>query len=507
MPHPPALSAPPVPLRVALYTRVSTDIQVERDSLAGQRGALRTFALAQGYVVVHEYEDGGLSGTLSERERPALRQLMADAERRAFDLVLVFRLDRLARNTYLTHRLIGELREAGVHFQSMEDKLVDTRDPMSDFGISLSSLFAAREREAMIVRFSAGLRSAVTRGRYPGGIVAYGYRVSNGLLEIDEAEAEVVREVFHRSAALGESTIKIARALNDRGVPTKYVREGRGVRHRATAGVWTPGAVRRLLTNRTYTGVYEYGKRRRRGAEPRPVTLGTAPIIVSPEVFAQAAETLRRNLLISTRNAKQVYLLRSLIKCAACGRTYIGTKNAKSDAYSCGGRNNRRGEPDACKCRNPNVRATELEQHVWAEITRFIEQPATVALAQQLAAADDRPGELERLGAQLAELQGQKERLSQVYALGRLSFETYDAQYTKIEARVLTLKAAVSALQDDARREEERSGAYRRLETLRAELVGRLQTLDPTARQHLAHQLVRRISVAPDRTVKVEYNF
>lgn len=502
----------PVPRiqRAALYTRVSTDLQVERESLAGQKTALREFAETEGYSVVAEYEDAGISGSKSEDARPGLRRMMADAERGAFDVVLVFRLDRLARNVMLIHHLIAKLQENKVHFASREDRLIDTRGSMAGVMIPMMAFFAANERTATVERFTAGLRAAVARGKYSGGIVAYGYKVEDGRLMEEPEEAKVVRKIFDLCANHGWSSVRIAKQLADEGIPTKYKLEGRGVRGKATADVWTAGNVGRMTRNRTYTGVYEYGKRTARTGEQKlPLVLGSAPRLISDETFERAAEVRVKNRLLAMRNAKNIYMLKSLIKCAACRRSYVGHKGDKVNRYVCTGRNLRGGQPDAMKCFNPSVRAGELEDSVWRELSGFIRNPgeALERLRQERQAQPDRTAEIEEARKSLIKLEGEQQRLGNMYQKGRVSETQYDADYDKLQFRINAVQDALTRLSDVDRQEAERQAAEAHFHALSARLKDRLDRLDDRERQQLAYELVRRITVAPDGDVKVEYRF
>jgi site-specific DNA recombinase len=131
--------------------------------------------------------------------------------------------------------------------------------------------------------------------------------------------------VFRMSAVEHKSCRVIAEHLNELRVPCAYVRDERltlrGKRKQRTQGVWRPGRVRVLLTNKPYMGTHQFGKRRKtkRSLIEQPV-----PPIVSEEVWEKAQQNLRNHLLFGKRNAKNQYLLRGLIKCGLCGKTYIG---------------------------------------------------------------------------------------------------------------------------------------------------------------------------------------
>src|SRR5262249_35491429 len=135
----------------------------------------------------------------------------------------------------------------------------------------------------------------------------------------------------------------IADRLNALSVPCAYVRDahlGLGINRKKTSGFWRAGRVLRLLNNKTYMGIHEFGKRTRK----RELIRRAAPAIVSEETWRNAQETLSAHFMFGIRTARSKYLLRSLIKCGKCGLTYVGfaanRRNQKHEFYyRCNGSN------------------------------------------------------------------------------------------------------------------------------------------------------------------------
>ena len=107
------------------------------------------------------------------------------------------------------------------------------------------------------------LEKAVEKGQYSGGIVAYGYKLNPDTkrLEINEEESRIITNIYHWLVHEGMTTYSIAQRLNALAVPTRYSKDGRGVRGKATAGIWRPGRVYNMLKNPAYKGEWQYGKR------------------------------------------------------------------------------------------------------------------------------------------------------------------------------------------------------------------------------------------------------
>jgi DNA invertase Pin-like site-specific DNA recombinase len=147
--------------RAALYARVSTLDQHPQT----QAIELRQFAQQRGYEIVQEYVDHGVSGT--KVRRPALDQLLKDAQRHKFDGVLVWSCDRLARSTKHFLQVLDELSELGIQFLSQREAL-DTDGPLGRAIIIIISAIAELEKSLIVERVRAGMRRAKLEGRRIG---------------------------------------------------------------------------------------------------------------------------------------------------------------------------------------------------------------------------------------------------------------------------------------------------------------------------------------------------
>ena len=147
--------------RAALYIRVSTLDQHPETQLHD----LRQFAVQRGFQIVQEYTDHGFSGT--KARRPALDQLMEDARRRKFDVLMVWSIDRLARSTKHLLQTLDELNGLGIQFLSQREA-IDTEGPLGRAIVVIVSAMAELERCVIIERVRAGMRRAKLEGRRIG---------------------------------------------------------------------------------------------------------------------------------------------------------------------------------------------------------------------------------------------------------------------------------------------------------------------------------------------------
>ena len=155
-----AVSSLPQP-RVALYARVSTSDQTTESQLLD----LRRYIRDRGWQPFNEYTDDGISGT--KDSRPALNQLMDDACKRRFDVVLVWRFDRFARSTKHLILALEEFRNLGIDFVSYQEN-IDTSSPLGGAIFTIISAVAQLERDIIAERVKAGLRRARERGKRLG---------------------------------------------------------------------------------------------------------------------------------------------------------------------------------------------------------------------------------------------------------------------------------------------------------------------------------------------------
>ena len=168
--------------RVAIYARVSTTEQ----STDSQLLDLRRFVSERGWHSFKEYTDNGVSGTTDSR--PALNELMNDARKRRFDVVLVWRFDRFARSTRHLINALEEFKNLGIDFVSYQEN-IDTSSPLGSAIFTIISAVAQLERDIIAERVKAGLRRAVENGA----------RLGRPKVEVD---LELIREMRKQGLSL-----------------------------------------------------------------------------------------------------------------------------------------------------------------------------------------------------------------------------------------------------------------------------------------------------------------
>ena len=454
---------------VAVYLRVSTEEQRERQSIATQREFGERYCQLHKLAVYRAYADDGVSGTVPLEQRSDGGQILRDARQGRFDQLLVYKLDRLGRETRLILNAVAELEKLGVRIRSMTEEF-DTGTSTGRLMLTMLSGFASHERDVIRERSVAGTNRVAETGAWLGGIVPYGYRKAgerqNSHLVVCEepipgmamSEAEMIREVFRMAAVDGKSCRVIATRLNDLRIPCAYVRDDRlalrGKRKQRTSGVWRAGRVRGLITNKTYMGTHEFGKR---SVSERPIISRPVPAIVTEDVCNKAQATLRANFLFSARSAKNQYLLRGLIKCGLCGLTYVGVAanrpNGKREFYyRCNGAHTPSVYSKTGRCQAKAVRGDQLEEQVWSDVESFLRNPEPVLeqlrarLDSDAKGSDQTRKQVTRLEGLLAQKTTERSRMVGLYRRGRLTDAELDAQMDEIGKEEAALEAQIAEL-------------------------------------------------------------
>ena len=252
--------------RVAIYLRVSTEEQAKEGhyGIKIQEERLRHFCASQGYELKEEhlYKDEGFSGTLDEDDRPGLKQAFADAENKQFDLLIVYRLDRLFRNQRKLLNALARLVNYGVAFQSSTEAF-DTDTPSGRLMLQILGSFAEHERETIRGRMMAGKLRAAREGKFMTGVPAYGYRLDkkNKTLIPQQEEVEVVRQFFEWLVLEKCSLREITRRAIELNLPTPYhpPKENK----KRVGGKWYKRTINRILVNEVYTGIFYFNKYKR----------------------------------------------------------------------------------------------------------------------------------------------------------------------------------------------------------------------------------------------------
>ena len=149
--------------RAAIYVRVSTDKQTVENQVA----ALRQIAQRRGWEIVEQYHDAGISGSKGRDGRPGLDQMLKDASRRKFDVIMAWAIDRLGRSLIDLLGTIQTVEACGVDLY-LDQQSIDTTTPAGKLMFQVCGAFAEFERSMIQQRVRDGLKRAAEKGNYPG---------------------------------------------------------------------------------------------------------------------------------------------------------------------------------------------------------------------------------------------------------------------------------------------------------------------------------------------------
>ena len=257
-------------IRAAVYARTSSASQRFGYSIDEQVRQCLQRCQRLNWDVVYVFRDEAESG--KNAERPMFQTMMDKARSGRFVVVVFWKLDRFSRSLLHAVRLEADLREEDVALHSVTEQ-IDTTTSAGRFNFRNIANAAEFERDMISERSQMGMKALATEGRWPNNHPPLGYRrLGDGTLEVCDAEAELVCEIFERYIDV-QSMPQVASELNQRGERTK------------DSGEWTPRAIGDVLGNELYVGTYDTAGVSKHHEEYR---------IVDEELFKQADETRHR---------------------------------------------------------------------------------------------------------------------------------------------------------------------------------------------------------------------
>lgn len=341
-------------MNAVIYARFSSYNQTER-SIEGQIEDCMAYAQKNGFNVVRSYIDRAKSGTSAEQRTDFLK-MISDSTSRQFEAVLVWKLDRFARNRYDSAMAKMKLKKNGVRVISVNEPISD--DPT---GIMLESVLegAAEYYSANLSQnVKRGIRVSLEHGNYIGGIVPFGYRIENKKVLPHEQEAEAVRFIFERYAS-GDTCKSIAAELNAKGFSPRM------------SAKFKETSFSVILKNRKYIGEYSSD-----GTDYSDIY----PQIVDTDLF----ETVQRKIDANKRapganKAKVDYLLQGKAYCGHCGSPLVGESGRSKTGvvhhyYACAAKKKLH------TCKKKNEKKDWLETFIVESTVNYILTPERIEI-------------------------------------------------------------------------------------------------------------------------------
>lgn len=470
--------------RVATLTRISTDETNQPYSLEAQGRGLDQYVDSQPSMeITHRYVDQASGATL---QRPGLQAALAAARTGEFDVLLVYRIDRLTRSIVGLMHLVEELDQAGVALRSATEP-IDTQGPVGRMLLQLLGIFAEFERGLLIDRIEAGFERKAARGEWLGGRAPFGYSLDSAskTLVIEPDEEAVVRSVFSKFTLEHLGSTTITQWLNDNGRRTR------------SGTPWTNQRVLRMLQNPVYIGKISHDETIHEGKH--------APII-DLDTWRRAQELADTRALTSATRApnESSYLLSGLLHCAVCGNSYVAVSaNGRKNTYryyTCRTRQTR----GNAACRGPRVPAEQLEQAIIASFMATYEDPGLFEAGLEAAraeAATERPvfeAQLASAEKQLRDTTGALDRYLQAFEAGTMPANLCAERVEELTARRNELTTHQAELANQLRLAAPEAPEVTLLSDAVDCVRDALNEGEPTVIKHLLRQFIHRIEISPD---------
>lgn len=299
-----------------LYMRYSSDRQTEQ-SIEGQLRELISYCKQHHYRIAAIYVDRAVSAHASMEKRPSFQQMLSDSARAPWKTVLVYKLDRFARNREDAAIARMRLRKNGCNVESAKEGI--SKNPEGVILESILEGMAEYYSLELSQKITRGMRESAMKGQAVGGSIPLGYKIENKKWVLDPLTAPLVSEAFTRYAS-GETVADICNDFNTRGYRT------------AKGAKFNKCSFKAIFRNEKYIGVYKYQDIRMEGALPR---------IVTDDIWQKVQARLKVNEQAPARGkAKVPYLLAGKIFCGHCGAPMVGEcgrgKGGKTyNYYSC----------------------------------------------------------------------------------------------------------------------------------------------------------------------------
>ena len=401
-----------------IYARFSSHAQNEQ-SIEGQLKECYAFAERSGLRIVHEYIDRALTGTTDKR--PEFLQMIEDSKRKGFQFVVVYQLDRFARNRYDSATYKAKLKKNGVRVLSAKENITDDASGILIEGVleSMAEYYSAELSQ----KIKRGIAISASKCKFFGGKVPLGYKIDEKKdYVINEETAPIVKRMFEMLAG-GYNYAQIARYMNERGIPT------------ATGGKWGKNSFNSIFSNRRYLGKYIF-----HGEEID----GGIPQLIDDGLFADVQKVLEKYAAAPSRGkAKVEYLLSDKLICGKCGNKMTGISSTSKSKkihhyYKCVG-------VTKSVCDKRTIRKQFIEDEIIAAIVgngteqnphgvltdEFIDTIA--AETYMLIQAERNDSEIKRLESLVADNQKAINNLMQALMLGKIA-DTILAQIEKLES-------------------------------------------------------------------------
>ena len=440
--------------RLALYTRVSTIEQSEEGySIDEQERLLRSWAEKNNYEVYKCYSDRGISGK-DIKNRPALKELLKDAEEKKFDMVISWKINRISRKLADVLKIVDILEKNDITFKSYSEPF-ETDTPAGKMQFQMMALIGEFERGTIAQNVKMGMCAKAKAGEWCGGrVLGYdlipvenqeGAKRRKTKLTINEIEARSVRLIFNEYVN-GKGYKAITNQLNKLGYKTKKGND------------FSVGSIREILTNPVYIGKVRYNVRqnwsekRRRNINANPIiTDGVHEPIIDEVLWDKVQAIMESKKGKPSRIYDGEYPLTGILRCPKCGAGMVisrttnkladGTK--KRIAYYCCGAWKNKG---TSVCNSNTIRVDKANEYVFNKISELLSNEKMVKSIvnninkERHKKISPAKKELERIDKELEKIDRKKTKLFEAYEEELISKEEFKERKDELNKRAKSLQ-------------------------------------------------------------------
>ncbi|MFC1968150.1 recombinase family protein [Chloroflexota bacterium] len=433
-------------MRAVGYIRVSDASQVEGHSLGAQERLFNELCKSRVWQAIKTYREEGKSAHVDAiSKRPAFHQLLDDASKHQFDVVVVHSLDRWARNLKVSLEALTILSNHNVGLISISEQL-DWSTPQGRLSANMLGSMAQFYSEMLGIHVKKGLDQRAREGKHTGGI-PFGYESCwirgkndektlrcnpehSAGIHIYSTEGPTVTELFHRYASGSATLSQLALWVNEQGLRTRNMHKLPGPDGILSAEprLFTTASIRVILHNPFYTGKVKYND------ELFP---GTHEPLVSQEIFDIVQITLKKNSgrseTLSPRPARE-YLLKGLVRCAYCGmpmwaQTYYNGRRYYREHKASRGHGVCSAASGSIPCHVADSQVIHLVENIELG-DRWLEEVLTIISVKD---------EAERINKKKQDIQQRLRRMAKTYIDGLLDDTEYSRQKRMLELELESL--------------------------------------------------------------------
>ena len=507
-------------MRLALYARVSTQMQEKEETVTSQIEELVNYARLQGLAIPDEFRfvDEGYSG--STLARPALDALRDKVAEGVVDAVLVHDPDRLARDYVYQMLLVEEIERHGCRFYFVRRPIGVTPD--EKLLLQMQGVIAEYERAKIRERTRRGKMHRMRCGEIVTGRRTFGYKYFSrsgdnpAKFEILPEEADAVRRIFAWFVDDRMSVRGVAARLNAEGL----VKPLRG-------GWWTCTSVHNILRNSMYYGtghankaeavlprpdrpfqpVYRKYPKTGKRERPREEWLTFAcPHVIPEETYQLAQERLSSNKALSSRNTKRDYLLRGLLVCGECGRRFQAS--TQTGRYICTYTRRQIAEgAGVARCgNNTRLPITGLDGEVWREVASLVKRPSTLRKYHRILQGKLLPKACSDsdLSAKRESLEQRIRRINDLYVRGDIGKDDHAGRLKLVKSELHKVTSKIAKLKEQMLEDKEVEQMLQSFSSFSSAIKKEIDDVDFATRRQIIENMVKRVIIEKNG-VTIEY--